>query len=172
MLRPRAAHVIGTRALSSPSTTNEPPRQPVPDFTLETAILKVRAAEDAWNSRDPQRVAMAYTRDSAWRNRSQFINGRKEIEAFLTQKWQKESEYRLIKELFTFSGNRIAVRFAYEWYDKQTTQWFRAYGNENWVFDAKGYMAQRYASINDVPIKESERKFHWRRAFDRMIIPD
>ncbi|GLD96521.1 hypothetical protein PINS_up005204 [Pythium insidiosum] len=161
MLRPRAAHVIGTRALSSPSTTNEPPRQPVPDFTLETAILKVRAAEDAWNSRDPQRVAMAYTRDSAWRNRSQFINGRKEIEAFLTQKWQKESEYRLIKELFTFSGNRIAVRFAYEWYDKQTTQWFRAYGNENWVFDAKGYMAQRYASINDVPIKESERKFHW-----------
>ncbi|KAJ0394293.1 hypothetical protein ATCC90586_009733 [Pythium insidiosum] len=149
------------RVLSSSSSSAEPPRLPVPDFTLETAILKVRAAEDAWNSRDPQRVAMAYTRDSAWRNRSEFIRGREEIQAFLTRKWQKESEYRLIKELFTFSGNRIAVRFAYEWYDVQNGEWFRAYGNENWVFDKSGYMAERFASINDVPIKESERKFHW-----------
>lgn len=145
------------------SSSQEAPRAPLPPFTRESAALKVRAAEDAWNSRDPARVAQAYTIDSAWRNRSEFVNGRKEIEAFLTRKWAREREYRLIKELFAFDGNRIAVRFAYEWLDGSNNQWFRAYGNENWEFDTHGYMAKRFASINDVPIAEHERKFHWQQ---------
>jgi nuclear transport factor 2 (NTF2) superfamily protein len=117
-------------------------------------------AEDAWNSRDPARVALAYTVDSRWRNRAEFITGRGEIEAFLTRKWRRELEYRLIKEVWAHSGNRIAVRFAYEWHD-DSGQWFRSYGNENWAFDAEGLMAERHASINDLPIAEGERKFHW-----------
>ncbi|GAB9476638.1 50S ribosomal protein l21 [Globisporangium polare] len=140
---------------------SEPPRAPLPPFTRETAALKVRAAEDAWNSRDAQKVALAYTKDSAWRNRSEFVNGRAEIEAFLTRKWANEGEYRLTKELFAFEGNRIAVRFAYEYLNLSENQWYRAYGNENWEFDASGYMAKRFASINDLPIQEHERKFHW-----------
>ena len=134
-------------------------RPPLPPFTNETAAQKVRAAEDGWNSRDPQRVALAYTADSAWRNRSEFITGRQEIVAFLTRKWAKELEYRLIKELWAFSGDRIAVRFAYEWRD-DSGNWFRSYGNENWEFDEFGYMTRREASINDVPIDESERRIH------------
>jgi nuclear transport factor 2 (NTF2) superfamily protein len=135
-------------------------RPPCPPFTRETAIQKVRMAEDAWNSRDPQRVALAYTPDSRWRNRAVFPRGRAEIVAFLTQKWATEQDYRLIKELWAFTGNRIAVRFAYEWHDG-TGAWFRSYGNENWEFDEHGLMALRFASINDLPIGEHERKFHW-----------
>lgn len=135
-------------------------RPPLPPFTRDTAIQKVRLAEDAWNSRDPARVALAYTPDSQWRNRSEFPRGRAEIEAFLTRKWAREIEYRLIKELWAFADNRIAVRFAYEWRD-DAGNWFRSYGNENWEFDANGLMARRYASINALPIAESERKFHW-----------
>jgi uncharacterized protein len=135
-------------------------RPPLPPFTAETAAQKVRLAEDAWNGRDPVKVASAYTPDSVWRNRSEFLNGRAEIEAFLTRKWQKEREYRLIKELWAFHENRIAVRFAYEWHD-DAGAWFRSYGNENWEFDADGFMRRRIASINDLPIAESERKFHW-----------
>ena len=135
-------------------------KPPLPPFTPETAAQKVRMAEDAWNSRDPQRVALAYTIDSQWRNRAEFPSGRTEIEAFLTRKWARENEYRLIKELWAHDGNRIAVRFAYEWRDANG-QWFRAYGNENWEFDAHGLMQLRYASINDLAITESERKFHW-----------
>ncbi len=135
-------------------------RPPLPPFTEETAIQKVRAAEDGWNGRDPAKVALAYTPDSVWRNRSQFIKGRSAIEAFLDNKWQRENEYRLIKELWAFTGNRIAVRFAYEWHDGNG-QWFRSYGNENWEFDADGLMQRRIASINDLAIDESERKFHW-----------
>jgi uncharacterized protein len=136
------------------------PRPPLPPFTRETAIQKIRAAEDAWNSRDPERCAKAYTSDSRWRNRSHFITGTAEIVAFLTQKWEREHDYRLIKELWAFTDDRIAVRFAYEW-RSDADQWFRAYGNENWLFDAEGLMAERHASINDVAIEESERKFHW-----------
>lgn len=136
------------------------PRHPIPPFNSEHAIKKIRLAEDAWNSRDPQRVSLAYTADSHWRNRSEFVVGREDIVAFLTNKWQKESEYRLIKELWAFTSNRIAVRFAYEWRDK-AGNWFRSYGNENWQFDDKGFMAVRHASINDIPILEVERKFHW-----------
>jgi uncharacterized protein len=136
------------------------PRPPLPPFTRETAIQKIRAAEDAWNSRDPERCAGAYTPDSRWRNRSRFITGRAEIVAFLTEKWEREHDYRLIKELWAFTDERIAVRFAYEW-RSDAGQWFRAYGNENWLFDADGLMAERHASINDVAIEESERKFHW-----------
>lgn len=132
----------------------------VPPFTLETAILKVRKAEDGWNSRDPQKVCLAYTLDSKWRNRSEFVNGREQIVQFLTRKWQKELDYRLIKELWAFGGSRIAVRFAYESHDA-SGQWFRSYGNENWEFDKDGVMHHRYACINDLPIKESERLFHW-----------
>lgn len=141
---------------------NEPEqgRPPYPPFTKESAISKVRAAEDAWNSRDPQRVSLAYSEDSRWRNRSEFIDGREQIVAFLTQKWNKELDYRLIKELWTHDGNRIAVRFAYEWRDN-AGDWFRSYGNENWEFNAQGLMIRRYASINDLPIKEEERLFHW-----------
>jgi nuclear transport factor 2 (NTF2) superfamily protein len=133
---------------------------PVPAFSRETAIIKVRMAEDAWNSRDPNRVSLAYTEDSRWRNRSEFINGRAEIVAFLTRKWNKELDYRLIKEMWTFGDNRIAVRFAYEWHD-DSGNWFRSYGNENWEFDAAGVMQRRYASINDLPINEADRKYRW-----------
>jgi len=135
-------------------------RPPLPPFTAETAAIKVRAAEDGWNGRDPAKVAMAYTEDSRWRNRSLFPVGRAEIEAFLTRKWQREHEYRLIKELWAHHGNRIAVRFAYEWHD-QDGQWWRSYGNENWLFAASGHMAERHASINDLAITEAERLFRW-----------
>ena len=135
-------------------------RPPVPPFTAETAAQKVRAAEDAWNRRDPEAVSLAYTPDSRWRNRAEFLNGRAEIVAFLERKWAKELEYRLIKELWAFEGDRIAVRFAYEWRDAEG-RWFRSYGNENWRFDAEGYMAERHASINDVAIAEADRLFRW-----------
>jgi nuclear transport factor 2 (NTF2) superfamily protein len=127
---------------------------------LEGAQQKVRAAEDGWNSRDAAKVALAYTPDSRWRNRSTFLQGREQIARFLTAKWEKERDYRLIKELWAYEGNRIAVRFAYEWHD-DAGQWCRSYGNENWEFDAQGLMAVRHASINDLPISEAERKFHW-----------
>ena len=133
---------------------------PVPPFTREAAIIKVRLAEDAWNSRDPHRVSLAYTEDSRWRNRAEFITGRAEIVAFLTRKWNKELDYRLIKEMWTFGDNRIAVRFAYEWHD-DSGSWFRSYGNENWEFDAAGVMQRRFASINDLPITEADRKYQW-----------
>ncbi|MEZ5898931.1 MAG: DUF1348 family protein [Hyphomicrobium sp.] len=135
-------------------------RPPLPPFTRETAIIKVRKAEDAWNSRDPVAVSLAYTPDSQWRNRAEFPSGRAKIVEFLERKWARELEYRLIKELWTFAENRIAVRFAYEWHD-DSGQWYRSYGNENWEFDAHGLMARRFASINDMPIKEEERKFRW-----------
>jgi nuclear transport factor 2 (NTF2) superfamily protein len=135
-------------------------RPPLPPFTAETAAIKVRAAEDAWNGRDPARVALAYTPDSRWRNRSDFLNGRAEIEAFLTAKWSREHDYRLIKELWAHDGNRIAVRFAYEWRDDDG-QWWRSYGNENWEFAESGHMALRLASINDLPIAAADRLFHW-----------
>ncbi len=135
-------------------------RHPLPPFTHESAIQKVRLAEDVWNTRDPGKVALAYTIDSRWRNRSEFINGRNEIIAFLSRKWAKELNYRLIKELWAFTGNRIAVRFAYEWHD-DSGQSYRAYGNENWEFNDDGLMASRFASINDLPILESDRKYHW-----------
>ncbi|HEY4351117.1 MAG TPA: nuclear transport factor 2 family protein [Paraburkholderia sp.] len=135
-------------------------RPPVPPFTRETAIQKVRAAEDGWNTRDPQRVALAYTPDSTWRNRSEFVTGRDEIVAFLTRKWARELDYRLIKELWAVTENRIAVRFAYEWHD-DSHHWYRSYGNENWEFDGNGLMARRHASINDLPIRDSDRLFHW-----------
>ncbi|RFU43428.1 nuclear transport factor 2 family protein [Actinomadura logoneensis] len=159
-------------------------RPPVPPFTAETAAQKVRAAENAWNTRDPERIAAAYSPDSRWRNRSEFVNGRAEIVAFLTRKWKRELDYRLIKELWAYGENRIAVRFAYEWHDDSgqwfrsygnenwefdadglmnddSGQWFRSYGNENWEFDADGLMTERHASINDVPIAEADRLFHW-----------
>ena len=135
-------------------------RPPVPPFTRDTAIQKVRMAEDGWNSRDPQRVSLVYTTDSQWRNRTEFPKGREQIVEFLTRKWAKELDYRLIKELWAFEGNRIAVRFAYEWHDA-VGNWTRSYGNENWQFNAQGLMELRYASINDLPISESERKFFW-----------
>jgi len=143
-------------------------RPPLPPFTRETAIEKVRKAEDAWNSRDPVRVSLAYTPDSRWRNRSEFLNGRAEIVEFLTRKWRREQEYRLIKELWAFTDDRIAVRFVYEWRDDQGA-WFRAHGNENWWFDAQGLMGQRHASINDVSIAEADRLFHWDRAAPRPL---
>ncbi len=135
-------------------------RPPSPPFTEETAKKKVRMAEDGWNSRDAEKVALAYTIDSQWRNRNEFPKGRDQITAFLKQKWQRENEYRLIKELWAFTDNRIAVRFVYEWQDDDG-KWFRSYGNENWEFDADGLMQRRYASINDLAINEDERKFHW-----------
>lgn len=135
-------------------------KPPLPPFTLETAIQKVRMAEDAWNSRDPDRVALAYTTDSQWRNRAEFPVGRAAIKEFLQRKWARELEYRLIKEIWTFAGDRIAVRFAYEWHDGDG-QWFRSYGNENWEFDANGLMQRRFASINDLPIADRDRKYHW-----------
>lgn len=147
-------------------TINSEARPPIPPFTYETATQKVRMAEDGWNSRDPQRVSLVYTVDSQWRNRSEFLKGRTEIVEFLARKWTKELDYRLIKELWAFDHNRIAVRFAYEWHDDPElnhgkTQWFRSYGNENWQFNAHGLMELRYASINDLPIKETDRKFFW-----------
>ena len=135
-------------------------RPPVPPFTHETATKKVRLIEDAWNSREPEKMALAYTADSYWRNRAEFLNGRQEIIQFLKRKWAKELDYRLIKELWAQDGNRIAVRFAYEWRD-DSGNWLRSYGNENWEFDELGVMQRRFACINDLPIKESERKFHW-----------
>ncbi|HAE46046.1 MAG: hypothetical protein CMO30_21485 [Tistrella sp.] len=135
-------------------------RPPIPPFTAETAALKVRAAEDGWNSRDPERVAGAYTPDCLWRNRASFVRGRAEIVAFLTAKWTREHDYRLIKELWATAGDRIAVRFAYEWHD-DSGNWFRSYGNENWEFDTDGLMKRRIASINDLPIAAADRKFFW-----------
>ena len=135
-------------------------RPPLPPFTLQTAIEKVRRAEDAWNTRDPEKVSLAYTVDSRWRNRAEFIHGREEIVAFLKRKWARELDYRLIKELWAFAGNRIAVRFAYEWHD-DSGSWFRSYGNENWEFEEDGLMRLRLASINDLPIAETERKYRW-----------
>jgi uncharacterized protein len=146
-LTDRAVESIGTRP-------------PLPPFTLETATQKVRAAEDGWNTRDPERVALAYSVQSRWRNRAEFIIGREQIVAFLRRKWDRELDYRLIKELWTFQDNRIAVRFAYEWHD-DAGSWFRSFGNENWEFDSHGLMIARHASINDLPIKEQDRKFRW-----------
>ena len=150
------------------------PRPPLPPFNLESAIKKVRLAEDGWNSRDPEKVALAYSVDSIWRNRSEFVRGRKEIIEFLTRKWSKELDYRLIKELWAFTGDRIAVRFAYEWHD-DSGNWYRSYGNENWEFDAEGLMHHRYACINDLPIQAVERKYHWplgRRSDDQSGLTD
>jgi nuclear transport factor 2 (NTF2) superfamily protein len=138
----------------------ETSRPPLPPFTLETATQKVRLAEDGWNSRDPQRVAQAYTVDTVWRNRAEFPAGREQITQFLVRKWSRELDYRLIKELWAFADNRIAVRFAYEWHD-DAGNWFRSYGNENWEFAENGLMHRRFASINDKPIAEGERKYHW-----------
>jgi uncharacterized protein len=143
------------------NTSNQPiQRAPLPPFTHETATEKVRLAENGWNGRDPEKVALAYTVDSSWRNRAEFVHGRPAIIEFLTRKWRKELDYRLIKELWAFGGNRIAMRFAYEWHD-DSGNWFRSYGNENWEFDSNGLMHHRLASINDLPIKESERRFRW-----------
>lgn len=135
-------------------------KQPTPPFDRQTAVQKVRMAEDAWNSRDPDRVVQVYTEDTLWRNRAEFPRGRAEVHAFLTRKWSQELQYRLIKELWAFDGNRIAVRFAYEWHN-DTNQWFRSYGNENWEFNDLGYMQRRFASINDLPIAAADRTFHW-----------
>ena len=142
------------------SIMEQPLNPPLPPFTMDTAVQKVRKAEDAWNSRDPSRVSLAYTLDSRWRNRSEFVVGREEIVAFLTRKWEREQDYRLIKELWAFTANRVAVRFAYECHD-HSGNWFRSYGNENWEFDEHGLMRVRHASINDLPIDASERLFHW-----------
>jgi hypothetical protein len=149
-------------------------RPPLPPFTRETAIQKVRLAEDAWNTRDAEKVALAYSLDSRWRNRSEFVNGRQDIIAFLTRKWAKELEYRLIKEMWAFTKDRVAVRFAYEWHD-DSGNWFRSYGNENWEFNDDGRMRSRFASINDLPLKESERKCRWplgRRPDDHPSLSD
>jgi uncharacterized protein len=149
-------------------------RPPLPPFTLETATQKVRLAEDAWNSRDPARVVPAYTPDSRWRNRAEFLQGREAIQAFLKRKWDRELDYRLIKEIWAFADNRISVRFAYEWHD-DAGQWFRSYGNENWEFDAHGLMRTRIASINDAPLAGSDRKFFWpagRRPDDHPSLSD
>lgn len=149
-------------------------RPPVPPFTVETAAQKARMAEDAWNGRDPEKVSLAYTPDSVWRNRREFLTGREAIVAFLTRKWARELDYRLIKEVWAHDGKRIAVRFAYEWRD-DSGNWFRSYGNENWEFDDAGLMARRIASINDRPIVEGERKFHWplgRRPDDHPSLSD
>ncbi|MEO6602660.1 MAG: DUF1348 family protein [Polyangiaceae bacterium] len=149
-------------------------RPPLPPFTSETAAIKARLAEDAWNSRDPARVALAYSEDSRWRNRAEFLTGRAAIEEFLTGKWQRELDYRLIKEVWAFREDRIAVRFAYEWHD-ESGRWFRSYGNENWAFDSDGFMALRIASINDLEIKEAERKYYWplgRRPDDHASLSD
>jgi nuclear transport factor 2 (NTF2) superfamily protein len=135
-------------------------RPPLPPFTSETAAEKVRLAEDGWNSRDPGKVALAYTVDSQWRNRAEFVNGREAIVAFLTRKWQRELDYRLIKELWAFDNDRIAVRFAYEWHD-DSGNWFRSFGNENWEFNDSGLMCKRYACINDLTIRVEDRRFHW-----------
>jgi nuclear transport factor 2 (NTF2) superfamily protein len=141
--------------MSNPET-----RPPLPPFTRESAIQKVRLAEDGWNSRNPEKVALAYTPDSRWRNRVEFVNGRDEIVQFLDRKWKKELDYRLIKELWAVEGNRIAVRYAYEWHD-DSGNWFRTFGNENWEFDDQGLMQRRFACLNDMPITEADRKFRW-----------
>lgn len=149
-------------------------KPPLPPFTAESAAQKVRMAEDAWNTRDPQRVALVYTEDTRWRNRTEFPVGREQVRQLLVRKWAKELDYRLIKELWAFAGNRIAVRFAYEWHD-DSGHWFRSYGNENWEFNPQGFMANRFASINDLPIKETDRKFHWalgRRPDDHPSLSD
>lgn len=135
-------------------------KPPFPPFTAETAVQKVRAAEDGWNTRDPKKVALAYSQDTRWRNRAEFVDGRAAVEAFLQRKWDRELDYRLIKELWAFTGNRIAVRFAYEWHD-DSGHWHRSYGNENWEFNEAGLMTHRHASINDLPIREADRKYHW-----------
>ncbi|WP_445144078.1 nuclear transport factor 2 family protein [Dyella sp. Tek66A03] len=135
-------------------------RPPVPPFTVETAIQKIRMGEDAWNSRDPARIALVYAPDTHWRNRAEFVDGRDSVQVFLQRKWDHELDYRLIKELWAYAGNRIAVRFVYEWHN-DSGQWFRSHGNENWEFNEQGLMTYRHASINDQPIAESERKFHW-----------
>jgi len=156
------------------ATATTPARPPLPPFTPDSAIQKVRLAEDAWNTREPAKIALAYTIDSHWRNRSEFISGRNEIIAFLSRKWAKELDYRLIKEMWAFTGNRIAVRFAYEWHD-DSGHWYRSYGNENWEFSDDGLMVSRYASINDLPILESDRKYHWalgRRPDDQAGLSD
>ena len=149
-------------------------KPPFPPFTLETAKQKVRMAEDAWNTRDPERVALAYSVDTRWRNRAEFLNGREEVKSFLRRKWAKELDYRLTKELWVHDGARIAVRFAYEYHD-DSGNWFRAYGNENWEFDQAGLMRRRHASINDLPIREDERRYHWplgRRPDDHPSLSD
>ncbi|MBB5459863.1 nuclear transport factor 2 family protein [Paraburkholderia sp. Cpub6] len=149
-------------------------RPPLPPFTRDTAIQKVRAAEDAWNTREPERVSLAYTTDSVWRNRAEFVRGRAEIVGFLRRKWAKELDYRLIKELWAFTDNRIAVRFAYEWHD-DSNNWFRSYGNENWEFNEHGLMAHRHACINDLPIREADRLYRWplgRRPDDHPSLSD
>jgi len=148
------------RSRGSTISDAEQPRPPLPPFDSDTAAQKVRMAEDAWNTRDPQRVALAYSPDSEWRNRAEFFSGRDAIRAFLVRKWSRELDYRLIKELWACHGNRIAVRFAYEWHD-DSGSWFRSYGNENWEFDERGYMRRRIASINDLPIAVAGRKYHW-----------
>jgi hypothetical protein len=162
--RPGLAMAAGDHLQPAPQPRNEEAalevRPPVPPFTRDTAIEKARKAEDAWNSRDPARVSLGYTPDSRWRNRAEFFSGREAIVAFLSRKWARELDYRLIKELWAFAGNRIAVRFVYEFRD-DSNNWFRACGNENWEFDDNGLMRVRHASINDVPIREAERKFHW-----------
>ncbi|QNK65403.1 DUF1348 family protein [Variovorax sp. PAMC26660] len=137
-------------------------RPPLPPFNLESATKKVQAAEDAWNTRDPVRVSLAYTSDTEWRNRADFVNGREQVVEFLTRKWEREHDYRLKKQLWAFMGNRIAVRFEYEWHDA-AGQWFRSHGNENWEFAENGLMQKRFASINDQPVAEADRKFHWER---------
>ena len=149
-------------------------KPPFPPFTLETAKQKVRMAEDAWNTRDPERVALAYSEDTRWRNRAEFLSGREEVKAFLRRKWARELDYRLIKEIWAHDGARIAVRFAYEYHD-DSGSWFRAYGNENWEFNEQGLMVRRHASINDLPIRDSERKYHWplgRRPDDHPSLSD
>jgi uncharacterized protein len=168
--RARGRLAIGSTSIQAPAEPHNPiyvipggthmSRPPLPPFTQQTATEKVRLAEDGWNTRDPAKVALAYTLDSQWRNRAEFVSGREAIEALLARKWTRELDYRLIKELWAFTGNRIAVRFAYEYRD-DSGQWFRAYGNENWEFDADGLMRRRIASINEHPIAEADRKFHW-----------
>jgi uncharacterized protein len=153
-------HVSAPTGEKETAMADETSRPPLPPFDRESARLKVRLAEDGWNTRDPERVALAYSLDSRWRNRAEFANGRREIVALLNRKWTRELEYRLIKELWAFGDNRIAVRFAYEWHD-DSNDWFRSYGNENWQFDANGLMSLRHASINDLPIQESDRKYRW-----------
>jgi len=160
-LKPMETKLTDQQTQIPESKTSTPAtRPPLPPFTRETAIQKVRLAEDGWNSRDPEKMALAYTIDSRWRNRAEFPHGRPEIIQFLKRKWAKELDYRLIKELWTYDGNRIAVRFAYEWHD-DSSHWYRSYGNENWEFNDDGLMALRFASINDLPILESDRKYHW-----------
>jgi uncharacterized protein len=166
-----ASFALALLIKEKPMSTERPP---FPPFTTETAIEKVRLAEDGWNTRDPEKVALAYTVDSYWRNRAEFVQGREAIIAFLTRKWHRELDYRLIKELWGFRENRIAVRFAYEWHD-DSGNWFRSYGNENWEFGEDGLMRRRFACINDAPIRESERKYHWplgRRPDDHPSLSD